>query len=750
MNKIFLLPVLLLTLCQAAAQEFCVKAENAVIAAVSSETAAAAELKTHLEWITGKKFSIKNVQNIKKGTFVFYVGKAPTGAEKKFFPEEARWEITPDAAYFYGDKNNGTLFAVYAFLENELGIRWPSAQDIAGKKQDPLKLRTVKGKWCPQLNLRIVRSGRDKSHALQWRKRLRMGAHDRPSYGHAFVKYWQRFSKTHPEFFAMRKDGVRAPIGAKGNSANAAAFKGKSSEAIAMCVSSDGLIDQIIADWKNKGCPLYINLCENDALGKDSCHCKECTALDVVPQKKSQWENWYADRYVYFAGKVLKRARKIRKDVKVAMYAYNASEQAPKREVPDENLVIGIVPTDFTKKGIEAYVGSWKRAGMKHFFYRPNRYYYYNLPQLPFGYEKHFFEIWQYLYKSGAIGFDYDSDAEKSIFEYFGNYVLLKAMQEPERSFEYWENHYMQSFGNAREDIRQYYRYWREQVWEKRLAPNQREIAEKGKVFNFGRGLVWNLGSYYKESDFVSAGKHFASALSRDLTAEERRRIERLQLANEHARLFFNAVAGKNDAASLKLLAFREKHKIPLLPWNEQYYGDICGIKRVMNFKDYKIPYLKTNLFWHFRLDPQNKGVSEKWFADSAQQVRRWGNVMCTNTPWETPHRHYKQISNALRKETANYDGIAWYGTQIKVPANWKERKVFLYFGAVDESCRVYVNGKLAGMRIFKNNNDWSTPFAIEITSAVDWKKKEQNVIVQVEDNAGQGGIWKPVWLVSK
>ena len=62
----------------------------------------------------------------------------------------------------------------------------------------------------------------------------------------------------------------------------------------------------------------------------------------------------------------------------------------------------------------------------------------------------------------------------------------------------------MQAFGAAADDIREYYRYWREQVWEKRLAPDQAKIAERGKWFNFARGLVWNLGKYYKESEFDS------------------------------------------------------------------------------------------------------------------------------------------------------------------------------------------------------------------------------------------------------
>ena len=748
MKKMMTAALLISVLAGLPAGEIVIDPGSAVIAAARANDPAAKELKTHLELITGKSIPIEKAGQTRKGAYVFHVGKAPAGSDGKFQPEEARWEITPDAAYFYGDQNNGVLFAVYDFLENELSVRWPGPGGIAFKPQDRLRIRNLKGRWYPILNLRGIRYYKDRT-AQNWQKRLRAGVHNQPRYGHAFTKYWKRFSKTHPEFFAMRKDGLRAPVGLKGNSDNVAAFQGKSSEAIAMCVTCDGLIEQIIADWKKAGCPLYINLCENDALGKDSCHCPKCTALDVVPEKKTEWENWYADRYIHFANRVLAEAKKIRPDVKASMYAYDATEQAPAREKPNADLVIGIVPTDFTMEGIEAYVGSWKKAGLNHFFYRPNRHVYYSLPYLPAGWEKHFFGIWKYLYQSGAIGFDYDAGAPGS-FQSFSDYVIMKAMQDPEKPFGHWEKHYMQSFGAASGEVSDYFRYWREQVWEKRIAPHQKEIADLGKVFNFGRGLIWSLGQYYKESDFIEAGKYLEAALSRDLTKEERARIEKLKLANEHARLFFNAVVKKTDADSLKLLKFRQQHKINPLPGNEQYWGDVCGIKRVMNFKDFKPPYLKTPLFWYFKLDPENKGLEEKWFENTPAQVCRWGAVMCTNTPWETPHKHYKQISAAIRAKTANYDGIAWYGTQIKIPKDWKDRKVFLYFGAVDESCWIYLNGKKAGERIFQKPNDWSTPFAIEITDVIDWKLKLQNIIVRVEDTGGQGGIWKPVWLVSK
>ena len=73
-----------------------------------------------------------------------------------------------------------------------------------------------------------------------------------------------------------------------------------------------------------------------------------------------------------------------------------------------------------------------------------------------------------------------------------------------------------------------------------------------------------------------------------------------------------------------------------------------------------------------------------------------------------------------------------------------------LYFGAVDESCWVYVNRELAGEHIFEKDGDWRTPFEIDITPCLDWEKAMQQVVVRVEDRGGAGGIWRRVWLVSR
>jgi len=72
---------------------------------------------------------------------------------------------------------------------------------------------------------------------------------------------------------------------------------------------------------------------------------------------------------------------------------------------------------------------------------------------------------------------------------------------------------------------------------------------------------------------------------------------------------------------------------------------------------------------------------------------------------------------------------------------------VFLIFGAVDESCWIYVNGKKAGEHLFKNSDDWKTPFIIRIDREFDNSKEWQDIVIRVEDKSGMGGIYKSVWL---
>ena len=564
-------------------------AKSAIVSAGRPTEKAAKELQTHFERITGVTVPIvAKAEQAPAGSYLWLPGVAPDGEKPvaEMRPEETRYRITADKAYFWGPARAPEM-AVYRFLERALGVRWPWAGAISCDASKTIDVRDTEDTWIPELKMRGVRgSGLP---FVEWRFRLLSGGHDSPNYGHAFTKYWGRFgaTKLHPEYFAMRRDGQRIPMGVEPDTAfNIAASTSRPAQFISLCPSCRTLEDQIIADWKEKDFwkrQRCVNICENDATGDNVCHCEACKALDEPPpaDAKDWWECWYADRYVNLAKRVLAKAKETRPDAEVCMYAYNATEQAPRREKLTDDIIVGLVPTYFSRESISEYYRRWKEAGMKKHFYRPNRRCYYAAPYLPLGYERQFYDIFELINSYGSMGCSEDGAAPASQLGWFSDYVILKAMSEPERPFEYWEDHYMAAFGAAKDDVKAYYRYWREEVWEKRIAPDVDYLTEIGLCFNFTRGLYFNLEKYFTDDDFVKSGCLLHRALAHeDLDANRRALIEQLMTAHEHSRLWAAACCTMTEDAAKALLDYRRNRGLNLFQYGETYFGDVCATGR--------------------------------------------------------------------------------------------------------------------------------------------------------------------------
>jgi hypothetical protein len=288
------------------------------------------------------------------------------------------------------------------------------------------------------------------------------------------------------------------------------------------------------------------------------------------------------------------------------------------------------------------------------------------------------------------------------------------------------------------------------------------KLTALGGSFNFARGVKYSLGrgTYYTLADFDRTDAILRDAARKPMAGADKARVERLALANRHARLVFQAMAapdGEKGPCALALLGFRQANKDRLpLRWLGLFSGeaylmhDVTGAKQAMAFRDYPLPWLLTPLVWKFKLDPGDAGVKENWQGLPFDQVAKspdW-EPMRTSNYWEDPYEWGGTA--ALKEKLKTYDGAAWYVTQVKVPADWKGRNVLLYFGAVDESCRVFVNGKPAGERLWQKAGDESAPFTIRIGPCLDWSRESQQLAVRVEDKAGHGGMWKRVWVLSE
>ena len=93
------------------------------------EQTAVRELVTYLQKVTGATFQVIDEQNAKPRQPAIYVGQTAFAAAQginvaRFGDEEALLRSVSGALILTGGRPRGTLYAVYTFLEDVLGIRW--------------------------------------------------------------------------------------------------------------------------------------------------------------------------------------------------------------------------------------------------------------------------------------------------------------------------------------------------------------------------------------------------------------------------------------------------------------------------------------------------------------------------------------------------------------------------------------------------------------------------------------------------
>ena len=741
----------------------------------------AEELQLHLELVMGKRPEVAKDGAPPDGYYRLHVGIRSPDDDSELATGEARWRVTPEAAYFYGNEDrgeSGPLAAVYDFLERQLGVRWiePGDAGTAFRKQDPLTLTIGRRSWTPKLMQRTIRQGirpatvpppsspkaqregieahnRRVAETRLWMRRMRMGG-AYPGGGHTFHDWWEKYGGAQPELFALNESGKREPVMLRGRS------KEQSEQWVKICPSNPKVAELVVADWL-KHYPsqrAFISACVNDG-ASNFCRCEGCRKLDVM-REGEQFADHLTGRYVHLANEVARRVRKRDPDTRVAMYAYLQLLRAPRELWVEPNVIAHIVPyvIPLEEKVTREVLEGWRAAGLKHLGFRPNYHHKYLTGVMPLGVEKQMFDVFRVAVEYGTISANYDSLLHRWPVTGIVDYILAKSMSEPDKPFEHWEDHYCTAYGPAAEDVKRYFRYWREELWEKRLLPNINEICRRGGAGDFVRGLMWSLGDTYVTDDFDKTDAILAAADVEALTPRERDRLRQLTLANQHARLVYNAVIPpphEKYEHTKKLTAFREEHRDELrLPWAsvealEIGLGDITGLKIADTMQDYLKPWVLTELFWRFKLDPEDVGLKREWHKLAYEQTQDWSRLR-TDKFWELQGAEDTTREADATLDTSRYDGIGWYAQTLRVPLEFKGRKVYLRFGAVDESCWVYLNGELAGEHLFQKNDDWKTSFEIRIDPLIRWEKEAQTATVRVEDKNGMGGVWKRVWVVSK
>lgn len=132
---------------------------------------------------------------------------------------------------------------------------------------------------------------------------------------------------------------------------------------------------------------------------------------------------------------------------------------------------------------------------------------------------------------------------------------------------------------------------------------------------------------------------------------------------------------------------------------------------------------------WRFQLDPEGKGYPQKWYAEDFADAS-WPAI---------------SIGKVWQSFGYDYVGVAWYRICFDLPDKIACDGVEIDFHGVDESAWVWINGQYAGSHDI-GSAGYDVRFNLNITPAIRWGSSNQ-ITVRVQNSAGAGGIWKPVFI---
>ena len=134
-------------------------------------------------------------------------------------------------------------------------------------------------------------------------------------------------------------------------------------------------------------------------------------------------------------------------------------------------------------------------------------------------------------------------------------------------------------------------------------------------------------------------------------------------------------------------------------------------------------------MLWRFRTDPEDQGLKAGWNKEPNANTEPWQDIR-TDVVWT--------------EQGITYHGVAWYSTEITVPAS-ADGKLWLLFGMLDGEADIWIDGQPAGKLLL---SPWDKPKGVDITSLVKPGEKSQ-LVIRVQKAHAAAGIGRGVKLMS-
>ncbi len=358
--------------------------------ASASEITAANELQNYIKQISGAEIAIvtDSTAAVEKEIIV---GKTNREAEGQFNRDELGNEgfiIKSEGSkiWLVGGELRGTLYSVYSFLEEYLGVRYYTSTVEKVPEMKTIQIEQIEeNKQLPVFDARLS-DWLPKNPAWSVKQKINDNTHVKlpeevgggvafPGQNHSgefvhsmqyFVNYYT-YIDSHPEYFAVDEEGnIRVQN-------NPAWTQVCLTNPEVLQVTIDG-VRKMLAE---KPYVNYISVSENDT--HDTCKCENCRKID-------EEEGSHAGTVLRFVNAVADNIKDDYPDVKIETLAYFATIDAPKITKPAENVIVRMAPieqcivhsteecqewwtSDYTGKSTYQMLKEWSDLGCELFIW---------------------------------------------------------------------------------------------------------------------------------------------------------------------------------------------------------------------------------------------------------------------------------------------------------------------------------------------------------------------------------------------
>ncbi len=648
--------------------------------------------------------------------------------------------------FLIGGKKRGPIYAAFAFMEEDLGLRWYTRTDVNRILRRPtVQVKIVPRSYVPPLEIRdpfwwdafdATWSLRNRTNAPSAAVPEEWGGHiNYALFVHSFNQLIppSQYKQEHPEYFGPNQPCLTNPD-------------------VLRIVTENTL--RILRENPNAE---LISVSQND--GGGYCTCPKCQALD-------QAEGSHAGTLIKFVNQVADAVREEFPNVKVSTLAYTYTAILPKTVRPRDNIAIRLC-TD-TCMWWRPFVSVADDKGPI-----PLEWPYWDMVDDPEKLSfKGFLDDWSAVHDTIHI-WDYvinfshylapmpNMDVIRDNIRYFVDHNVKGIITNANYQTTGSERSFMRAWVTAKllwDPSRDVWELMQDFIWGYygKAAPaiveyNQllRSLPEKYDMTKVG-GIRYPMDSEFLSPQFLAdAEAIFARAMHLAENEEIRRRVELAHLPITYVKLargqdfygegYLEAIDQFEQTCRSFGITRLSEHFT--LKQRLDEFREKVRVQRELKLLRDEVTVIPLPNEWRFATDPDNVGVSEGWFRDSFDDGR-WAVL-----------RNDLGMKGWEAQGFPNYDGFGWYRQDFDLPADPGRKYVYLYFGAVDEEAWIYLNGEPAYEHTCQSTGMtpeqiWDTPFFGKARDDLKFGQKN-HLAVRVHDQAMMGGVWKPVYVVA-